>query len=120
VEKLIGDRKVYTAEQVDEPAVLAEGSSFSPSYPDSLWEAGISGTVVAEVIVDAKGMIEPGTLTIASASHPQFARMVRSALDDAVFQPGKVEGQAVRQMVQLPFRFERGDVTQAHPPSPTP
>ena len=118
VEKLIGDRKVYTAEQVDEPAVLAEGRSLSPSYPDSLWEAGISGTVVAEVIVDAKGMIEPGTLTIASASHPQFARMVRSALDDAVFQPGKVEGQAVRQMVQLPFRFERGDITQANPTSP--
>lgn len=111
VERLITEQKVYTADQVDQPAVLAVGATASPAYPDSLWEAGVSGRVVAEFVVDDKGVIEPGTLTIASATHPYFASAVRSALDGAVFRAAKLAGKSVRQLVQLPFRFQRsGDM----------
>jgi Gram-negative bacterial tonB protein. len=68
--------------------------------------------VVAEFVVDDKGFIEPGTLTIASATHPYFASAVRSALDGAVFRAAKLAGKSVRQLVQLPFRFQRSGDTQ--------
>ena len=112
VERLIAELKVYTADEVDEPAVVAVGATVSPAYPDSLWEAGVSGRVVAEFVVDNNGMIEPGTLTIASATHPYFASAVRLALDGAVFRAARLAGKSVRQLVQLPFRFQRGGTTQ--------
>lgn len=109
IERLILEGKVYTADQVDQPAVLATGASSSPAYPDSLWNAGVSGGAVAEFIVDGGGFVESGTVRIVSATHPHFAASVRSSLEGAAFVPAKFNGQAVRQMVQLPFRFERRD-----------
>jgi TonB family protein len=105
---------VYTADQVDQPAFLADGTTASPVYPDSLWEAGVSGRVVAEFIVDANGNVEPGTITIASATHPYFGSAVRSALESAVFHAAQLAGKTVRQLVDLPFRFQRsaGDSAQ--------
>lgn len=112
LERLITERKVYTADQVDQPAVLVRPAS-SPAYPDSLWRASVSGGVVAEFVVDSDGFIESGTLRIVSATHPNFASAVRSSLEGAMFRAANLAGKAVRQMVQLPFRFERNDdVTQ--------
>ncbi|MDQ3673798.1 MAG: TonB family protein, partial [Gemmatimonadota bacterium] len=109
LERLIAERKVYTADQVDQPAVLAPGSASSPPYPDSLWNAGASGGAVAEFIVDAGGYIESGTVRIVSSTHPYFGSSVRSSLEGAAFEPARLGGQPVRQLVQLPFRFERKD-----------
>jgi TonB family protein len=107
LERLVTQGTVYTADQVDEPASLLAGSNALPVYPDSLWAAGVSGRVVAQFVVDEKGQIEPGTLTIASATHPYFASAVRYALEGAVFSAAKRAGQAVRQLVELPFHFQR-------------
>lgn len=114
MERMIAEQKVYTADQVDQPAFLADGTTASPVYPDSLWEAGVSGRVVAEFIVDANGNVEPGTITIASATHPYFGSAVRSALEGAVFHAARLAGKTVRQLVDLPFRFQRsaGDSAQ--------
>lgn len=109
IERLILEGKVYTADQVDQPAVFAQGPASSPVYPDSLWNAGVSGGAVAEFIVDTGGFVESGTVRIVSATHPYFGSSVRSSLEGAAFVPAKFNGQAVRQMVQLPFRFERRD-----------
>ena len=114
LERMIGEQKVYTADQVDQPAFLVDGTTAAPAYPDSLWEAGVSGRVVAEFIVDTNGNIEPGSITIASATHPYFGSAVRSALDGAVFRAARLAGKTVRQLVDLPFRFQRsaGDSAQ--------
>lgn len=109
LERLIAERKVYTADQVDQPAVLQPGTAPSPVYPDSLWQASAAGGAVAEFVVDADGHIESGTVRIVSATHPHFASAVRSALEGATFRAATLAGRAVRQMVQLPFRFERKD-----------
>lgn len=108
LERLITERKVYTADQVDQPALLVRPAS-SPAYPDSLWQENVSGGVVAEFVVDSDGFIESGTLRIVSATHPYFASAVRSSLEGAMFRAANLAGRAVRQMVQLPFRFERKD-----------
>lgn len=115
LERLIAEKKVYTAEQVDLPAVLSADPA-TPTYPDSLWNAGVAGSAVAEFIVDADGYVETGTVRIVSATHPHFASAVRSSLEGATFQAAQLKGRGVRQMVQLPFRFERGD----NPSGPVP
>ena len=109
LERLIVERKVFTADQVDLPAALVTGGGSPPAYPDSLWDASVAGGAIAEFVVGADGFIEPGTLRIVSATHPYFAAAVRSSLEGATFRAADLDGRRVRQVVQLPFRFERKD-----------
>ena len=101
---------VYTAAEVDEPAILVPGS-VEPAYPDTLWQAGVSGRVVAEFIVGADGVIEQGTFSVASTTHPYFSAAVRTALETAIFRSAKLAGKGVRQLVQVPFVFDRTQQT---------
>ena len=105
LERQMASKTVYTAEQVDQAAILAPGT-VKPVYPDSLWRAGVSGRVVAEFIVGADGVIEQGTFGVASTTHPYFSAAVRSALESAVFRAATLAGRRVRQLVQVPFAFD--------------
>jgi hypothetical protein len=116
LERLVKEHSVYTADQVSEPAVPIGAGPPLPIYPDSLWTARVPGRVVAEFVVGEDGRIEPGTLTIASATHPYFASAVRSALEGAVFRPAVLQGNPVRQLVQLPFVFSSQVPDSAPPP----
>ncbi|MGI8402077.1 MAG: carboxypeptidase regulatory-like domain-containing protein [Gemmatimonadaceae bacterium] len=116
LERLIAEHTVYTADQVSEPAAWTGGGSGVPVYPDSLWTARVPGRVVAEFIVGQDGNIESGTLTIASATHPDFASAARSALEGAVFRPAVLNGNPVRQLVQLPFVFSAQVLDSVPPP----
>jgi TonB family protein len=112
IEGLVTEHTVFTADQVSNPAEFL-GGTVTPIYPDSLWAAGIPGRVVAEFIVGLDGRIEPGSVIIASATHPHFATAVRTALQDAVFNPALLTGKSVRQLVHLPFNFRARDDTGA-------
>jgi len=105
LEQLLASRAVYTADQVEEVARIAQ-ESVVPVYPDSLWRAGTSGRVVAEFVVDTAGAIEVGSLRIVSATHPYFAGAVKAALEEGMFRSAVLGGRPVRQIVQLPFVFE--------------
>lgn len=117
LEKLLATRVVYTSDQVDNPAEVPEGS-VQPNYPDSLWRAGIPGRVVVEFVVDTAGLVEPGSVRIVSTTHPFFATAVKSALDGAVFRAASLAARPVRQIVQIPFRFEAGRNPQDSRPPP--
>jgi hypothetical protein len=121
LEQLLASQAVYTADQVEDAARVAEGSVV-PQYPDSLWRAGVSGRVVAEFIVDTAGALEPGSLRIVSATHPYFAAAVKAALDEGAFRSAFLRGKPVRQIVQLPFVFEPGEKAPdtIHPPGTAP
>ena len=103
LEQLLASHAVYTADQVEEAARVAQGS-VSPLYPDSLWRARVSGRVVAEFVVDTTGAMEDGSLRIVSTTHPFFAGAVKAALEDGVFRSaflGEREADS-----PLPFVFE--------------
>jgi hypothetical protein len=117
LEQLVASRAVYTADQVEEPARVAQGS-VEPLYPDSLWRAGVPGRVLAEFVVDTAGALEAGSLRIVSTTHPYFSRAVRSALEDGAFRSAVLGGKPVRQIVQLPFVFEPLETQPGRPPSP--
>jgi hypothetical protein len=57
--------------------------------------------------------VDTTTIQVLESNDPRFSESVRIALGGARFRPAKRAGKAVRQLVQLRFRF------QISPPSQT-
>lgn len=107
LEELAASHAVYTADQVDKQAELAQ-QPLQVDYPPALFASGIVGSAVAEFVVDAKGNIERESFEIFSATHPLFGEAVMQALSRAHYSPAVKNGVAVRQLVHQPFSFARG------------
>lgn len=97
------DGAPLSALAVDEEVVVR--SAATPRYPSMLASAGIEGVVLARFVVDTLGRVERGSVEISSDSHELFARSVREALERTRFEPARVRGRKVRQLVQQPFTF---------------
>ena len=104
--RLVESATVYTAEQVDVAARSDGEHPVTPAYPDSLRRARIPGEALVEFVVDTTGHVEIETLSVVSATHPAFGRAARDAIHAAAFTPAQRQGRLVRQLVQLPVRFE--------------
>ena len=119
--ELLESERVFTADQVDERAAPLDSSEVQPTYPDSLYAAGVEGGVIVEFVVDTTGRVEEKTVGIVSASHPRFADAVLRAVPRSRFSPARRAGHPVRQLVQQPFRFrieESADSSDAGAPPP--
>jgi TonB family protein len=103
---LIASATVYTAEQVDRAAQVDSEMPVEAYYPDSLKQNKVSGVAVVEFVVDTVGRVETETISVVLASHPGFARAAREAVFSAHFIPALLRGRPVRQIVQLPMRFQ--------------
>lgn len=88
---------------VDEKPSLV--SPILPEYPDLLRQAGIEGTVLIEVIIDTTGHSEPASLKIVNSSNRAFEVAAKEAVLRSLYRPGRVRGQAVRVLVQVPINF---------------
>lgn len=106
LQRQVESAAVYTASEVDSPARM-EGDSFAPVYPDSLWKARTGGQAMVEFVVDSYGRAEMEYFNVVSASHPEFSESVREALARTRFAPAMKGGRRVRQLAQLPTRFDR-------------
>lgn len=95
----------YFEWSVERPAMLAPGAR-SPSYPEALRAAGITGTVLVEFVVDTSGRVEAGTVKLVSSDHSAFFAAVERSLPMMRFLPAEAGGRRVRQHVRLPFRFD--------------
>lgn len=94
---------VYDSNVVEQlPELL---SSAPPRYPDLLRQAHIEGVVVVQGVVDTLGHFERSSLRVISSPHPALAASAVECLSSAVFRPGRVEGRAVRVLVQVPVQF---------------
>jgi protein TonB len=94
----------YSADQVEFPASIADHSPV-PRFPSALRGVGIEGFARFRFVVDTAGRVELGSIEAISASHEAFAYAVRTTLPRMRFRPGRVDGRAVRQRVELPFAF---------------
>ncbi|MBI4501971.1 MAG: TonB family protein [Gemmatimonadetes bacterium] len=74
-------------------------------YPDLLRQAGIEGNVIVEVIIDTTGHAEPQSLRIVQSTNKAFELAARDAVVKSLYRPGRVRGQAVRVLVQVPISF---------------
>lgn len=104
--RLVESATLYTAEQVDEPARLDTADMVVLGYPDELRRAGTGGEALVEFVVDTAGRVEVETVGVVAATHPQFAREARVAASTAKFLPARRGGRTVRQLAQLPLRWE--------------
>ncbi len=102
---MVESKSVFTAEQVDVPAHQDSVKRAAPVYPDSLYEAALPGTVIAEFVVDITGEVNMDSFNVVSTTHPAFVESVRRALKDAVFYPAVKKGYPVMQVVHQPFNF---------------
>ena len=103
--KLVDDRQIFTAAQVDITARQDSAKPVRPQYPDQLYEAQISGSVMVEFIVTATGEVDSDRISVVFASHPGFVESVRRALEDAMYVPAIRGGYPVHQVVQHEFQF---------------
>jgi TonB family protein len=106
LERLVESATVFTAEQVDQPAQLDPSESLDLAYPDSLRRAKSGGEAVVEFVVDTAGRVEVETLGVVTATHPMLADAARTAARSARFVPAQRAGRTVRQLVQLPLRWD--------------
>jgi hypothetical protein len=74
-------------------------------YPVSMRTANRDGEVLAQFVVDERGMVDLGTFKALTSSDPAFTAAVVAALPTMRFTPARIGGKAVRQLVQQPFTF---------------
>lgn len=79
-----------------------------PKYPDALRGSGRDALLLAQVIVGRDGKAEPASLRIDTrgmqADDP-FLLEARASLSTLEFEPAKVDGREVKQLVTLGFEF---------------
>lgn len=93
----------FLLEQVDEPVVPVYQPA--PRYPPALQQMGVSGRVVVLFVVDTLGTVEPGSWRVLSSTHPAFEAAAQEAILKSRFQPARIRGRPVRQLVQQPLSF---------------
>jgi TonB family protein len=98
-------KDVYLDYQVERPASPMPSNTM-PRYPDALRAANVQGEVVAQFIVNENGIADSATFMVVRATNEEFARAVRASLASFRFSPALVGGHPVKQIVQMPFRFD--------------
>ena len=106
LEQLHAAQSVLTSSDVDFTARPDSEPPLKVGYPPELVASGTSGIVIVEFVVDSMGMVEQPTFGVLSSTHPLFARAVQDALVRVHFSPAQSRGRAVRQIVQMQFRFD--------------
>jgi TonB family protein len=106
LDKQVEERQLFTADQVDAVARTDSSATIRPAYPDSLFRERVTGQVLVEFVVDTSGVVLIESMSAISTSHALFTDAVRRALQNARFHPAVLAGRRVRQLVQLPVKFE--------------
>lgn len=106
LDKQVEERQLFTADQVDAVARTDSSVTIRPAYPDSLFRERVTGQVLVEFVVDTSGVVVIESISAISTSHALFTDAVRRALQNARFHPAILAGRRVRQLVQLPVKFE--------------
>ena len=65
---------------------------------------GLGGTVRLRFVVDTTGRAVQESIEIMSFSHPLFVPAARKIVTESRFEPGRVNGKAVRVMVEQTIR----------------
>jgi len=108
ISSLTADVKIEPGQAFSEAAVDEKPeqiSKYSPDYPDLLRQAGIEGNVTIEVIIDTTGHAEPASLRVVQSTNKAFELSARDAVLKSLYRPGRVRGQPVRVLVQVPIAF---------------
>ena len=99
-----GKELPYFDFQVEKPATLKNGTT-GPKYPAELRDAKIEGRVLMQFVVDTLGNVDAASIKVLKSDHALFSAATILSLKDMHFDPARVGGKAVKQLVQTPFEF---------------
>lgn len=96
--------QVFAESVVDE---TPERISCPPiEYPRMLQQANIEGSVTLQFVVGLDGKVERNNdVEVIRADHKAFESPAKEMINRCLFRPGRVRGQAVRVLVQMPVNF---------------
>jgi len=100
----VPNARVYFDFEVHEQVTPVPGNR-PPQYPMSLRASHVQGEVRMQFVVDTSGRAVLGTTKVLRSSHEEFTKAVLLALPSFRFNPARIDGRAVAQMVQMPFQF---------------
>jgi protein TonB len=98
--------ETFLQEQVDDP--VQPINQPKPRYPPVLQQAGVSGFVDVQYVVDTLGHAETRSWQVLKSSNAQFEAPARESIMKSVFKPARIKGAAVRQLVQQRLTFNIG------------
>ncbi len=90
--------------QVENP-VLPRSGNPNPRYPSMLESSRVEGEVLAQFVVDTLGKAEMNTFKVLQSTNDLFTSAVKNVLSQWKFYPAEAGGRKVKQIVQLPFKF---------------
>jgi hypothetical protein len=102
-----GPDQVYQATAVDEQPLLLAAPP--PTYPARLRDAGITGRVLLQAVIDTTGRVEPGSVKVLRTPNVGFEIPSRQWILKALFRPARLGGRLVRVLVNLPLDFSLTD-----------
>lgn len=95
---------------VEERPKLINGSemerALQRAYPALLRDAGITGNAVLRFVIDDDGRVEPGSVSVVSASHDAFGEASVQVANKMRFRPAKVAGRNVRVLISMPIQWQ--------------
>jgi len=94
---------VILAENVDERPEIVSGPQLE--YPLSARQERITGRVVIQAIIDRDGHAEPLSLGVRRSVDWRLDRAALDYMEQASFKPGRVHGEIVRTLVDIPVEF---------------
>ena len=101
------EEKVYNPSDLDQQPGIRSMKT-PPVYPIAMKRQGISGEVLLEFVVDARGNVHD--VTVVKSTHKEFEQPAIDAISQAKFSPGKIHGKAVSALVQkYPISFNLSD-----------
>ncbi len=99
---------VYDISQVEQKPSLRESGrvrqELQRAYPPVLRDAGVSGTVVVEMVVRPDGSVSDAR--VVSTTRAEFGEPARGIASNMRFQPARNGGQPVAVRVELPITFQ--------------
>lgn len=98
---VLGDMKIFDLRDLDRhPRPIFQSE---PNYPYELRQAGVSGWVRVQFIVDSQGNVRQPRVD--SSSHREFEQPAVDAVRNWRFEPGYKDGEAVNTRVLAPVNF---------------
>ena len=100
------DTAIYDTSRVDTRPAYVSGQP--PRYPKDLREAGTTGDVEVEIVVNADGRVEPSSIRVLEYSDREFADSAVDAVRTWRFCPATRRGVPVRIRFRQPVHFRLG------------
>jgi TonB family protein len=101
----VNANQTYFEFQVEKQVSSVPGNP-APRYPDALRAAGVDGEVLAQFVVGTDGRPDMSTFKVLKTNDDLFTTAVLNSLPNMRFSAAQVGGQAVKQLVQMPFQFD--------------